>query len=119
MVELHDAEVLAHHMESCLRAIRKGNVELNAANLETLLAGSNALEAVIVARRRGLPAPSGEPVIAALRNLATAHADTTRYSRVPLPIGHPPMNRCGLYTSCLDPSWSSVASRSTRFGRGC
>src|SRR4029434_5007372 len=41
MVELNEAEVLAHHMESCLRAIQHGDVALNAANLETLLAGSN------------------------------------------------------------------------------
>ena len=44
MVELREAEVLAHHMESCLRAIRQGETTLDAANLETLLAGANALE---------------------------------------------------------------------------
>ena len=58
MVELHEAEVLAHHMESCLRAVRQGETALDAANLETLLAGANALEAVIVARREGRPLPA-------------------------------------------------------------
>jgi chemotaxis protein histidine kinase CheA len=34
MVELREAEVLAHHMESCLRAIRQGQTALDAANLD-------------------------------------------------------------------------------------
>jgi two-component system, chemotaxis family, sensor kinase CheA len=72
MVDLREAELLAHHMESCLRAIRQGDVELDAANLETLLAGANGLEAVIVARREGLPLPSAEPVITALRSVASS-----------------------------------------------
>ena len=72
MVELREAEVLAHHMESCLRAIRQGQTALDAANLETLLAGANALEAVIVARREGNLLPSGEEAIAALRAMASA-----------------------------------------------
>src|ERR1044072_4072598 len=71
MVELREAEVLAHHMESCLRAIRQGETALDPANLETLLAGANALEAVIVARREGNPLPSGEEAIAALRAMAS------------------------------------------------
>jgi two-component system, chemotaxis family, sensor kinase CheA len=76
MVELREAEVLAHHMESCLRAIRQGEVTLDSANLETLLAGANALEAVIVARREGNPPPSGERVIAALRAIASTTVET-------------------------------------------
>ncbi|HZM93265.1 MAG TPA: Hpt domain-containing protein, partial [Vicinamibacterales bacterium] len=72
MVELREAELLAHHMESGLRAIRQGEVHLDAASLDTLLAGANALEAVIVARREGLPMPSEAPVIAALGTLASS-----------------------------------------------
>lgn len=72
MVELREAEVLAHHMESCLRAVRQGALVLDAANLETLLAGANALEAVIVARREGNPPPAGEQVIEALSAMASA-----------------------------------------------
>ncbi len=75
MVELREAELLAHHMESCLRVIREGQVELDAANLETLLEGANALEAVIVARRDGGEVPSGDAAIAALRALAAAQAE--------------------------------------------
>ncbi len=76
MVELREAELLAHHMESCLRVIREGQVELDAANLETLLDGANALEAVIVARREGNPPPPGDAAIAALRALAAAQAES-------------------------------------------
>jgi len=76
MVELREAELLAHHMESGLRAIRQGEVAPDAANLETLLAGANALEAVIVARRQGQVPPSEEATIAALRRLAISPAGT-------------------------------------------
>ena len=79
MVELHEAEVLAHHMESCLRAVRQGETALDPANLETLLAGANALEAVIVARREGQPLPAGEQVIAGLRGMASTQVDDKRF----------------------------------------
>jgi len=72
MVELREAEVLAHHMESCFRAIRQGEVALDAASLETLLDGASALESVIVARREGVAVPSSEMAIAALRTLAAS-----------------------------------------------
>jgi len=78
MVELREAEVLAHHMESCLRAVRQGETVLDPANLETLLAGANALEAVIVARREGTAPPAGEQVIAGLRSMASAQMDRKR-----------------------------------------
>jgi len=74
MVELREAEVLAHHMESCLRAIRQGETTLGPANLETLLAGANALEAVIVARREGQPPPTNAHVIAGLRGMTSTQA---------------------------------------------
>jgi hypothetical protein len=35
MVELREAELLAHHMESALRAIRQGDVGLDGARLDT------------------------------------------------------------------------------------
>ena len=80
MVELREAEVLAHHMESCLRAIRKGEIALDAGKLDTLLAGASTLEGVIVARREGSPVPSGDDVIAELRGMASA--STVRVSTI-------------------------------------
>src|SRR5262245_58129440 len=85
MVELREAEVLAHHMESCLRAVRQRALVLDAANLETLLAGTNALEAVIVARREGNPPPAGAQVIEALR--AMASTPSSQAAPVALPAG--------------------------------
>ena len=76
MVELREAEVIAHHMESALRAIRQGDVALEASNLETLLEGANALDAVIVARREEVPIPSAETVVTSLRDLAAARAES-------------------------------------------
>lgn len=71
MVDLHEAEVLAHHMESCLRGVRQGEVELDGAAVETLLAAASALEEVIVARRSSKPLPSIEPTARVLRALAS------------------------------------------------
>ena len=78
MVELREAELLAHHMESGLRAIRQGDVALDGGNLDTLLAGANALEAVIVAKRQGVPVPSEELAIAALSALASSQVAVRR-----------------------------------------
>jgi len=105
MVELREAEVLAHHMESCLRAIRQGETVLDGVNLETLLAGANALEAVIVARREGNPLPSGEEAIAALR----AMASTTTEEK---PVAGPPgdaVKMAGSWTVRFVPSPELVA----------
>ena len=35
MVELREAELLAHQMESCLRAVRQGDLTLTSASFET------------------------------------------------------------------------------------
>ena len=78
MVELREAELLAHQMESGLRAIRQGHVAFDAGNLDTLLAGANALEAVIVAKRQGVPVPSEELAIAALGALASSRVAVRR-----------------------------------------
>ena len=89
MVELREAELLAHHMESGLRAIRQGDVALDGRNLDTLLAGANALEAVIVAKRQGVPVPSEELAIAALGALASSQvAVRRRPADVPESIGN-------------------------------
>jgi len=51
MVELHDAERLAHELESCLRAIRERETVLSAEALDALVGGVDVLEQVIAARR--------------------------------------------------------------------
>ncbi len=71
MVELREAEQLAHEMESCLRAIRAREIELSAPALDALVEGVHALEQVIAARRANAPAPS---IAAPLSRLAVVSA---------------------------------------------
>ena len=62
MVELRDAEALAHHLESYLRQLRVGGV-LSVSGLNALVLGIDVLERVIAARRLEKPSPSiGEVV---------------------------------------------------------
>lgn len=57
MVGFHDAEQLAHHLETVLGAVRTGQAKLDVPGLEVLMAGLSTLEKVIAARRDSLPAP--------------------------------------------------------------
>jgi two-component system chemotaxis sensor kinase CheA len=58
MVELRDAEMLAHEMENYLRALREREAALSHAGVDALIAGAAALEAVIAARREERAAPA-------------------------------------------------------------
>jgi two-component system chemotaxis sensor kinase CheA len=66
MVELHEAERLAHEMESCLGSIRDHAAPLTAGGFEALLDGLNALEQVIGARRNRTRIPQVDDRIALL-----------------------------------------------------
>jgi two-component system chemotaxis sensor kinase CheA len=57
MVELREAEMLAHQMESYLRALRQREVVLSQRGVDALIAGVKALEATIAARRDEKPLP--------------------------------------------------------------
>jgi two-component system, chemotaxis family, sensor kinase CheA len=72
MVELREPELLAHHMESCLRALRNGHVLLTASTFDTLLDGAKMLEDVILAHRNSTPRPAVTPILDRLN--AFAHA---------------------------------------------
>ena len=67
MVELRDAEMLAHEMESYLRALRQREAILTPAGVDALVAGVDALERVIVARRENRAAP---PISVAIAGIA-------------------------------------------------
>jgi two-component system chemotaxis sensor kinase CheA len=66
MVELREAEMLAHHMESYLRVLRQRESRLTDAGVDALVAGVDMLERTIAARRDhqagagGLPAPADD-----------------------------------------------------------
>ena len=58
MVDVREAERLAHEMESCLRSIREREIQLSTAVLDALVEGAQALEQVIAATRAKSPMPS-------------------------------------------------------------
>jgi two-component system, chemotaxis family, sensor kinase CheA len=70
MVELHEAESVAHQMESCLRAIRQGHVTLESGSFETLVDGAKLLEEIIHAYRRKEPFPDIDAMRARLEAFA-------------------------------------------------
>lgn len=70
MVELRDAELLAHHMEGYLRRLRGRGTVVTNAGLEALLRGTHLLEQVIAARRSGDSPPAIEAAIADLERYA-------------------------------------------------
>jgi len=74
MVELRDAEMLSHHMESYLRVLRERESRLTAPGIDALVAGVEALERTIAAHRHGQAAPSIDPVVARLEKLVPAAA---------------------------------------------
>lgn len=78
MVELYEAEALAHHLEGCLRALRQGDATLTPVLFETLLSGVRALEQVTAARRSEAPLPAIDGAIAALQSAASEAASPER-----------------------------------------
>jgi two-component system chemotaxis sensor kinase CheA len=66
MVELREAEMLAHHLESLLRALRQSGVAVEADAVDALVRGVNVLERTIAARRTNQPAPAADDTIAAI-----------------------------------------------------
>ena len=77
MVDLGEAEQLAHHMESYLRALRQKEARAGAESVETLMAATTVLEQVIAARRRNEVPPAIEATVARLRALYTESPPTT------------------------------------------
>lgn len=76
MVELREAELLAHEMESCLRAVRDGHLRLTGDNFETLVDGAKALEQVIAAHRSGQSLPPVGQILERLDVLARSAVGT-------------------------------------------
>jgi two-component system chemotaxis sensor kinase CheA len=81
MVDLSEAEQLAHHMESYLRALRQKEARPGVEGVEALMAATTVLERVIAARRRNETPPSIDSTVARLRALHTEAAPTAQTSR--------------------------------------
>jgi two-component system chemotaxis sensor kinase CheA len=77
MVELREAEMLAHHMESYLRVLRERKADLTKSGLDTLITGVDALEASIASRRGGVAAPAIDDVVRQLSTVAAVHRATS------------------------------------------
>jgi two-component system, chemotaxis family, sensor kinase CheA len=78
MVEHRETELLAHELESYLRAIRVGDTVLTAAGMDTLIKGAGSLEASIAARRAARPAVDTTAIAAELRGFAGDGAADSR-----------------------------------------
>ena len=74
MVELAEAETLAHELESYLRALRDGERALTREGIDTLVDGVMELERVIVARRDRAPIPAVDGLVSRVRALAAGQA---------------------------------------------
>jgi len=70
MVELVEAETLAHELESYLRALRDADRVLTRDGLDALVDGAMELERVITARRDREAIPDVGPLVARVRGLA-------------------------------------------------
>lgn len=76
MVELREAELLAHEMESYLRALRQGETTVSESGVDALIAGVEALEGVIKARRDNRSAPSIAAVMQRLAGIVAGAPET-------------------------------------------
>ena len=74
MVEHRQAEMLAHEMESYLRALREGEVTLSTHGVELLIGGTRTLEHAIAAHRAREPQPDIDPMLSNLRTLSAESA---------------------------------------------
>lgn len=70
MVDLREAERLAHELESYLRALRDRELLLTSATVTVLIDSTATLESVIASRRAGGEAPSVEAVVRGLASLS-------------------------------------------------
>lgn len=69
MVDHRETELLAHELESYLRAIREGETGLTPPGMDTLIKAAGALEATIAARRAGKPPVNTDAIARELREL--------------------------------------------------
>jgi two-component system chemotaxis sensor kinase CheA len=94
MVEHREGELLAHEMESYLRALREGDVRLSTRGIEALIAGTRAIEHCVVAHRGSQPAPDIQPVLTMLRTISSDDSRDTDGGDTDAAAGLAPALRC-------------------------
>jgi two-component system chemotaxis sensor kinase CheA len=72
MVDHRETEILAHELESYLRALREGDAILTPAGMDLLIKAASVLEASIAARRAGEPAHDTAPLVNEIKSLIDA-----------------------------------------------
>jgi len=80
MVELREAEQLAHEMESCLRAFGGRDVTVSTHAVDTLVDGVQVFEQVVAARRARTRIPSIADLLRRLAHLSTGLQAATQAS---------------------------------------
>jgi len=85
MVEHREIEMLAHEMETYLRAVREGEVRLTTAGVDRLMDAARLLEHSIAARRQGEQPIDIEPALAELRQISPDEEDSPPSSAAPAP----------------------------------
>ena len=89
MVELREAELLAHHMESYLRDLRGKTADLTPQGVSALIEGTHALEQTIAARKSNQPQPDTARVIALLAALTAPVTSAAKTPAFAAPITDP------------------------------
>lgn len=102
MVEHRETELLAHEMETYLRAVREAEVRLTTAGVETLIDGAQLLEQTIAARRENRPPVDIEGMLEKLRDAAAG-------AEVIQPLGASPASASGSWQCLFTPSPELIA----------
>ncbi|HXG88501.1 MAG TPA: ATP-binding protein [Vicinamibacterales bacterium] len=89
MVELREAELLAHHMESYLRDLRGKTADLTPQGVSALIEGTHALEQTIAARKSNQPQPDTARVMALLAALTAPVTSAAKTPAFAAPITDP------------------------------
>ncbi len=113
MVELREAERLAHGMETCLGSMRDRHFVLTARGFEALVDGTNLLEQVIAARQAGSVIPSVEQQLSRLPDACGAAPGASAHAGAATPVRSPAVLPAGaagdLWKVTFTPSADLVA----------
>ena len=93
MVELRPAELVAHHLENYLRAIRQREIAVTTEGIDVLMDGTRLLETIINAHRFQRPQPPIDEVIARVERIAGSAGPAAAVQAPPAISGHPSQDR--------------------------
>jgi two-component system chemotaxis sensor kinase CheA len=109
MVELRQAEDLAHRLEDFLRVLRQGDAILTTEGMDALFDGTQMLEQVINVRRSGGTFPKVRDVAARIAQLVDARGGTNTADRPVAASDAAPASTAPLWICTFSPSVDLVA----------